>query len=104
MRLLYILFLINLTQAIEEIEDLALYGVLLFALLCSFLAYLTSFSFHWTLKLIWTLLTPLSVFDGISLKENILYQLFSLVHDIDELSKYLSEFFQFGHFILKEPL
>jgi hypothetical protein len=96
--------LINLTQAVEEIEDLALYGVLLFALLCSFLAYLTSFSFHRTLKLIWTLLTPLSVFDGISLKENILYQLFSLVHDIDELSKYLSEFFQFGHFILKEPL
>ena len=104
MRLLNILFLINLTEAVEKIENLALYGVLLFALLCSFLAYLTSFSFHWTLKLIWTLLTALSVFDGITLKENIFDQLFSLVHDINQLSKYLSEFFQFGHFILKKPL
>jgi len=74
------------------------------ALLCSFLAYLSCFSLHRTLKLIWTLLTALGVLEGISLKENILDQLFSLVHDIDELSKYLSEFFQFGHFILKEPL
>ena len=104
MRLLNILFLINLTETVEKIENLALYGVLLFALLCSFLAYLTSFSFDWTLKLIWTLLTALSVFGGITLKENIFDQLFSLVHDIDELSKYLSEFFQFSHFILKKPL
>lgn len=104
MRLLNILFLIDLAQAVEAIEDLALYGVLLLALLCSFLAYLSCFSLHRTLKLIWTLLTALGVLEGISLKENILDQLFSLVHDIDELSKYLSEFFQFGHFILKEPL
>ena len=104
MRLLNILFLINLAETVETIEDLALNGILLFALLCSFLAHLSSFSFHRTLKLIWTLLTALSVFDGISLKENVLDQLFSLVHDVDELSKYLSEFFQFGHFVLKEPL
>jgi hypothetical protein len=102
--LLKILFLIYLAEAVETIKDLALYGVLLLGLLCSFLAYLASFSFHGALKLIWALLTALSVFDGISLKENVLYQLFSLVHDIDELSKYLSEFFQFCHFVLKEPL
>ena len=91
--------MINLAQAVEPIEDLALYGVLLFALLCPLLAHLPCFSLHRTLKLIWTLLTALGVLNGISLKENILDQLFSLVHDINDLSKYLSEFFQFGQFI-----
>ena len=88
MRLLNILFLIDLTKTVEEVENLVLNGVLFFALLCSLLTYLTSFSFYGTLKLIGTLLTALGVFGGITLKENIFDQLFSLVHDVDQLSKY----------------
>ena len=88
MRLLNILFLIDLTKTVEEVENLVLNGVLFFALLSSLLTYLTSFSFNGTLKLIGTLLTALGVFGGITLQENIFDQLFSLVHDVDQLSKY----------------
>ena len=100
MGLLNILLLIYLPKTVEKVQNLVLYGVLLFALLCSLHAYSLGIAFHRALKLIWALLTALRVFRGITLKENIFDQLFPLVHDVNELSKDRSELFQLGHFII----